>query len=318
MTPAFAAIDIGSNTLRMMIAAPTEGSPPWRLVEHVQVITRLGEGLHRHGRLSAEAMARSIERLREFSARLKHHGVSQQRVYAVATAAVREAANGQAFLARLMKEAGIRAEVIAGDAEADLSLQGVCAALAENTCADFLLFDIGGGSTEFVRANHGMRVDAISRKLGVVRLVEAHLQGDPPPVRDYSAMLHVCRQHLAAVESFWGDTHRPAHLVGTAGTVTSLAALHLGLDAYDANRVNNHAMPLADLMLLRDRLLRLTHQERAALPAIGEGRADLIIAGMAIVEAVMRHWRYRTLIAMDAGLLEGVWLAAAELGKPAA
>ncbi|RME41281.1 MAG: Ppx/GppA family phosphatase, partial [Deltaproteobacteria bacterium] len=193
------------------------------------------------------------------------------------------------------------------------SLAGACAVLDVQTRQDMLLFDIGGGSTEFIRAEAGQARDAISRPLGVVRLVETHLASDPPSDRDYAAMVNAARAHLEAVSRFWeqhGAAHPPAHLVGTAGTVTTLAATEMNLVPYDADAVNNHVMTRQSIADLRERLCAMTHEARESLPTIEEGRADLIIAGLAIVEAVMDCWNYPAMTVVDAGLLEGVWLQA--------
>jgi len=307
-----AAIDIGSNTFRMLIAEPAgPGSiTPWHTVHYTHRIVRLGEGLHHTGRLGDAGMQRALTAFNEFAALLKQHGVEPHEANAVATAAMREAGNGTEFRDQVERECGIRIRIIDGDEEAATSLNGACAVLTEETRHDMLLFDIGGGSTEFIRAADGKSRDAISRKLGVVRLVEAHLRSDPPSPEDYAAMVAAADAHLAEVEAFWGDRDVTKHLVGTAGTVTTLAATELDLCPYDANVINNHRMPLATFMALRDRLLAMTHDDRQAIRAIEPGRADLIVAGLAIIEAVLTRWNFDELIVVDAGLLEGAWLGA--------
>lgn len=302
-----AAIDIGSNTFRMLIARSAT-TRPWETVYYTHRIVRLGEGLHHTGRLSEAGIERAVAAMREFAGIIGEHGLSPRDTRAVATAAMREAANGQELVQQILAETGIKVRVIDGDTEASLSLAGACAALHESTRRDMLLFDIGGGSTEFVRAADARALDAISRKLGVVRLVEAHLRSDPPSQADYRAMLAAADAHLAEVESHWGNGRTPQHLVGTAGTVTTLAATELDLCPYDADIINNHVMTVDSFFALRNRLLSLNHAQRQALPTIEPGRADLIVAGLAIIEAVLRRWNYRELIVVDAGLLEGVWL----------
>jgi exopolyphosphatase / guanosine-5'-triphosphate,3'-diphosphate pyrophosphatase len=302
-----AAIDIGSNTFRMLIARPA-ATRPWETVYYTHRIVRLGEGLHHTGRLSEAGMERASRAMREFAAIIENHGLSPKDTRAVATAAVREAVNGQAFVQRILAETGIAVRVIDGDTEAALSLAGACAVLHESTRRDMLLFDIGGGSTEFVRAADGRLMDAISRKLGVVRLVEAHLHSDPPSQGDYRGMLQAADAHLAEVEAHWGDGRAPHHLVGTAGTVTTLAATELGLCPYDADIINNHVMTADAFFTLRDRLLSLSLAKRQELPTIEQGRADLLVAGLAIIESILRRWDYWEMSVVDAGLLEGVWL----------
>ncbi len=311
-----AAIDLGSNTFRLLIARPRppgEAGPPWHRVDYAHRIVRLGEGLHQSGRIQDAARERAVAALRDFAHIMQNHGLKPELAHAVATAALREAANGEEVVRTFARETGIRPRIISGDEEARLSLAGACAVLDVQTRQDMLLFDIGGGSTEFIRAEAGQARDAISRPLGVVRLVETHLASDPPSDRDYAAMVNAARAHLEAVSRFWeqhGAAHPPAHLVGTAGTVTTLAATEMNLVPYDADAVNNHVMTRQSIADLRERLCAMTHEARESLPTIEEGRADLIIAGLAIVEAVMDCWNYPAMTVVDAGLLEGVWLQA--------
>jgi len=312
-----ASIDIGSNTLRLLIARPASDSSsiePWEEIEYTHRIARLGEGLHHTRHLSEAGMERTLKALSEFRSLIDLHQVPPANVFAVATAAMREAENGRSFRQRALSETGIDISIISGDDEALRSLQGSASVLNRETRNDMLLFDIGGGSTEFIRANHDGIVDAISCKLGVVRLVEAHLHSDPPSSADYKAMKETAEEHLESVTDHWlmGPAHTPKALVGTAGTVTTLAAVQMDLVPYDAHRVNNHRIGLDEFHQLRDRLLSMSHAEREVIAAIEKGRADLIIAGLAIIDAIMEKWGYRDLITVDAGLLEGNWLASYE------
>jgi len=310
--PLRAAIDIGSNTFRLLIARPVtneHASPPWKTVYYTHRIVRLGEGLHHSGKLSEAGMRRAATALEEFVGIITAHGIKPEDTHAVATAAMRDAENGKDFSYRIGQETGLHIRIIEGESEAAMSLQGAAAVLETKTWKDMLLFDIGGGSTEFIRASNGNLCDAISRKLGVVRLVDAHLNSDPPGTADYAAMIAASNRHLDSVEQHWGDNRIPAYLVGTAGTVTTLAAIHLDLAPYDADIINNHVITWVDFLALRDRLLSLTHNQRQAMRTIEEGRADLMVAGLAIIETVMMRWHYSKLIVVDAGLLEGAWLA---------
>jgi len=306
-----ASIDIGSNTFRMLIAKKASAHP-WGTVYYTHRIVRLGEGLHHTGRLSDAGMSRAVQAMREFTDIIRNHDLNPEDTCAVATAAMREAGNGEELRQKIFETTGITIRIIDGDTEASLSLSGASAVLHDETRRDMLLFDIGGGSTEFVRATNGTLKDAISRKLGVVRLVEAHLHSDPPTTSDYQAMLHAADKHLAEVETHWGDMRIPAHLVGTAGTVTTLAAVHLDLHPYVADKINNHIITTDEFIELRDRLLSLTHEQRQALPTIEQGRADLLVAGLAIIEAIFSRWAYHDMRVVDAGLLEGAWLASHE------
>jgi exopolyphosphatase/guanosine-5'-triphosphate,3'-diphosphate pyrophosphatase len=306
--PLYAAIDLGSNTFRFLIA---RAGSPWHTVCYRHHVVRLGQGLHDSGLLCEEAMQRGVTALADFRRLLDEHGVPSEHVRAVSTSAVRSAANREVFVARVAQETGIHIEVISGDEEAETSLLGSCAVLEPDYAADMLLFDIGGGSTEFVRASHGRAEQAISEPLGVVRLVDACLRSDPPAHADYQAMLARCEQHLDAVERSWQGKKAPAALVGTAGTVTTLAATMLDLYPYDAATINNTIMRHDDFVALRDRLLAMPLCERQAIRTIEPGRADLMIAGCAIVESVLHRWGYDQMVVVDAGLLEGVFLTLA-------
>lgn len=306
----FAAIDIGSNTFRLLIAEPAKpgSSTPWQTIYYTHRIIRLGQGLHHSGQLAETAMQRGMQAFTDYADLIAHYQVLPAHVFATATAAMREASNGAVFRDAVQAETGIDIRIIGGESEAGMSLNGASAVLPASTRKDMLLFDIGGGSTEFIRAANGACRDAISRKLGVVRLVEAHLHSDPPSLPDYSAMLATTDAHLAEVEKFWGDKQPPATLVGTAGTVTTLAATELDLCPYNADIINNHSMSRAAFVSLRDRLLGMNHVERQAIRTIEQGRGDLIVAGLAIIEAILNRWHYDEIIVVDAGLLEGAWL----------
>jgi len=310
----FAAIDIGSNTFRLLIAevSSSGSTTPWHTIYYTHRIIRLGEGLHHTGRLTETAMQRAMQAFGDYAELLTRYQVSPDHVSATATAAMRDAENGTAFRNRVAEETGIDIHIIEGETEANMSLAGASAVLTSHTRSNMLLFDIGGGSTEFIRAADGHCRDAISRKLGVVRMVEAHLRSDPPSGSDYNAMLATADSHLAEVERFWGnnrgDIAPPTTLVGTAGTVTTLAATELDLYPYDADIINNHSMSRASFETLRDRLLDMNHEQRQAIRTIEEGRGDLIVAGLAIVETIMNRWHYDEMIVVDAGLLEGAWL----------
>jgi exopolyphosphatase/guanosine-5'-triphosphate,3'-diphosphate pyrophosphatase len=310
----FAAIDIGSNTFRLLIAEPSQNSAatPWQTIHYSHCITRLGEGLHHSGKLSDAGMSRAIQVLNEFSSLLQDFNVSSSHTLAAATAAVREAENGLQFKDRVKAETGINITIFTAELEANTALAGACAVLKPATASSMLLFDIGGGSTEFTRTRLGIQHDAISRKLGVVHLVEAHLHSDPPSPEDYQAMIDTTLEHLRAVEGKWSDSQPPRQLVGTAGTVTTLAAIELDLFPYNNAIINNHRMSKQTFFSLRDRLLALNHKERLQIRTIETGREDLIIAGLAIIEAIIQRWHYDELITVDAGMLEGVWFKASQ------
>ncbi len=310
----YAAIDIGSNTFRLLIAEPSQNKKgtPWQTICYSHCITRLGEGLHHSGKLSEAGMSRALQTLSDFASLLQDFDVAPCHTLAAATAAMREAENGVRFKNRVRAETGIDIQIFSAELEASTALSGACAVLEPDTSCDMLLFDIGGGSTEFTRTRNAEQHDAISRKLGVLRLVEAHLHSDPPSPEDYQSMIETASEHLRAVEAQWSDAQPPKHLAGTAGTVTTLAATELDLFPYDASSINNHRMSKSAFFSLRDRLLALNHKERLQIRTIEAGREDLIIAGLAIIEAIIQRWHYEELITVDAGMLEGTWLRASQ------
>ncbi len=302
-----ASIDLGTNTVRLLVveAAP-EG---WRMLDADQRVTRLGEGLARSGRLGAAPMARTAAAVTEYVGRARQAGADPR---IVATSAVREAANGAEFARALEATSGMVVEVVSGEEEARLTVRGVTAALGGSARA-LLVFDIGGGSTEYTLARDGrVRVGA-SLRLGVVPLAERY----PFPERVEPTRYATLRGEISArLEAELPVAIRTANfdvLAGTAGTVTTLAALDLALTRYDAALVQGHTLTRAAVARLRDRLNALTVAERAALPCLEPGRADLIVPGTAVVEATLDVLGVDALRVSDWGLREGMMIEA--LGK---
>lgn len=303
-----AVLDIGSNTIRLLIAETR--SSPYKKLHYQHGIARLGEGLQHSGQLSEAGMARATGLFRQFIDVCQTFSIEPQQIKAVATAAIREASNGTSFVEHVFATTGLRIQVIDGENEAKLALLGAQSALANHIQQNMLLFDIGGGSTEFSRVRDGQLWDSFSEKLGVVRLTELYMRQDPPNQAEYDAMKAHSLKHLQYIEQLWGkDKAVPAYLVGTAGSVTTLAAIALEMRVYDANQVDNYRMSKARFMRLRDDLLSMTHAERLAIPALEKGREDVIIAGLAIVETLFEYWDFEEMITVDAGLLEGLLLS---------
>lgn len=298
MTDHVAAIDLGTNTARLLIAS----RDPYRQVLLKRIITRLGGGFTRESGLSEEAQRRSIAALKEFAADMAQHGVV--RVRGVATSAVRDAKNGADFCRRVKEEAGITLEVIDGNEEAVLTLRGV-ASILDNKDEDLAVFDVGGGSTEYTLAAAQKPLFSRSLPVGVVRLTEGKV-GVAEMEEKIRRELSKLQKELAGeglFERFCGAT-----LVGTAGTATTLAAIDLGMTDYDYKKVNNHTLPLGKVEALFERLLPLTPQERLQVPGLELGREDLIIAGILVVLTTMRVFGFDTFKVSDSGLLEGLIL----------
>ena len=296
-----ATVDLGTNTVRLLVVAP-DGSA-WRTLHQTQRVTRLGEGQGDTGRLRPEPMRRTAATVAEFARAARALGAARVRI--VATSAVREAANREEFVARLEREAGERVEVVSGEEEARLTLKGVTSGLP-GLDRSFVLFDIGGGSTEFILARGGLPAAAVSLRLGVVALQEEW--GEPGPVRGehFARLLRHVEQRLAAEVPEAIAAAPAALLVGTAGTVTTLAALELGLAAYDPAAVHGHRLYRAAVERQLARLGALDVRARGLLPCLEPGRADVIIPGIAICLAAMARCGRESLVVSDRGLREGI------------
>ncbi|MEL6364071.1 MAG: Ppx/GppA phosphatase family protein [Pseudomonadota bacterium] len=315
--PVVAAIDLGTNNCRLLIASK-RGSG-FRVVDAFSRIVRLGEGVSLSGRLSDAAMQRTVDALRICADKIRRRGVT--RVRCIATQACRMASNSDDFVARVREETGLVFEVISAEEEARLGLRG-CASLLDPAVDGALVFDIGGGSTEVSwldmrawgaeEAARG-RTPAVSAWLsipmGVVSLHERFVeQGFGLP--EYEAVAQEVANLLLAVdgvdpvrEAF--DAGR-AHLLGTSGTVTSIAGVHLKLPSYDRKKVDGLWMGAAEARAVCDRLAGMTYDERVLEPCIGTSRAELVAYGCAIYEGVARAYPSERLRIADRGLREGV------------
>jgi len=297
-----AAIDLGTNTVRLLVTE-ADRTAAWRVIDQDQRVTRLGEGLRTSGTLGDQAMARTTTAVVEYVERAARAGATD--VLVCATSAVRDADNGAAFVQMLERRTGRPVRVVSGDEEARLTLRGVLYGLPP-IAGPLIVFDIGGGSTEFILAEGGALSLAVSLRLGVVSLAERF----PFPAtvdRDrYAELTNEVRAHLATGLPPAVRQRRADLLVGTAGTVTTLAALDLGLRAYDSRRVQGHRLSRRAIEALGERLGALSMAERAALPCLEPGRADLIIPGLAIVEATLECVGVETLIVSDYGFREGI------------
>jgi exopolyphosphatase/guanosine-5'-triphosphate,3'-diphosphate pyrophosphatase len=296
-----ATIDLGTNTVRLLVVAV--GDRGWENLREAQRVTRLGQGQGMGGALQEEPMARTASTVAEFVAAARALGASRVRL--VATSAVREAPNGQLFAARLRQATGCAIEVLSGEDEARLALLGVSAGLPSLREA-FVLLDIGGGSTEVVLARSGRAAAWVSLQLGVVALAERFMDSGPLDRARYDEMAREIEERLSREMP---DAIAAGHarvLVGTAGTVTALAALALGLSSYDSARVHGHVLARDAIERQRDRLAAMTLAERATLPSLERGRADVLIPGIAICLGAMAQLGFDSLVVSDWGLREGV------------
>ena len=315
----FGALDLGTNNCRLLIARPHQTS--FRVLDAYSRTVRLGEGLANSGRLSPDAMMRTIEALKVCASRIERRGVTQLR--AVATEACRAAENSREFMALAEAETGLRFDIISTEEEARLAVES-CASLIDRESDDVLVFDIGGGSTELVwldrRQNQGgdpLPIRAwTSVPHGVVNLTEKFGSGDEPgndPRAIFDAMVETVRASLrrfAVPEEAQGAfANGRAHMVGNSGTVTTIAGVLLGLPRYDRARVDGAWINLSAAAALGRDLASRPLLERAAHPCIGAERADLILPGAAILKAIQSIWPCERLRVADRGLREGVLLS---------
>ncbi len=299
----YAAIDVGTNTLRLLIAEAVSHDD-FIILHEEQEITRLGEGLIPSRLLQDGPWRRSLVVLRRFAEVTR--SFKAEGVAAVATSAVREAMNREELVAEIARETGLTVRVIDGREEARLTLLGVRRGLRLGSWR-ILVMDVGGGSTEFVLAK-GEAIEAIvSTGLGVVKLTEQYLLSDPPTPGELLALQHVVARRIDRLRS-----ELPAlegtQLVGTAGTLTTLAAIDLGLVTYDWEKVQGHCVSLATVRELLDRLASLPLPDRRGIPGLESGRADVILAGAAIVAASLERLGYKEIRVSDGGLREGILL----------
>jgi exopolyphosphatase/guanosine-5'-triphosphate,3'-diphosphate pyrophosphatase len=315
MRGTYAALDLGTNNCRLLIARPAGDG--FVVIDAFSRIVRLGEGLARTGRLSDAAMGRAIAALSVCAEKLRRRNVTLVR--SVATEACRRASNGAEFVARVLAETGIRLQIISAEQEARLAVMG-CHALLEPGTGPALVFDIGGGSTELVlldgdiggEANGPPKVgDWFSAPWGVVSLSESepHVGGSEAELRAAYA-----RMRARVAEAFapfaatlrTRDAQSDGRLLGTSGTVTTLASLHLDLPNYDRRAVDGLIVPAESMRGLCQRLAGMTVTERAELACIGNERADLVVAGCAILETILDLWPAERLSVADRGIREGI------------
>jgi exopolyphosphatase/guanosine-5'-triphosphate,3'-diphosphate pyrophosphatase len=318
----YGALDLGTNNCRLLVARPSRRG--FLVIDAFSRIIRLGEGVLRSGRLSEAAMARTVDALRVCSDKMRRRGVSRSRL--IATEACRIAENSGEFIERVKNETGLSIEIVSRETEAKLAVSG-CASLIDRNADWALVFDIGGGSSELIwldlsnlqrpwRRSLFDRLDVqnsiaawTSLPVGVVSLAERHGGRDVSP-EGYEAMVLDVVQSLAAFEAehrFGERTKgRGVHFLGTSGTVTTIAGIHLALPVYERSRVDGCWLGAGEARDVSDKLLAMNYAQRAAQPCIGHERADLVLAGCAILEALLRIWPCERLRVADRGLREGI------------
>lgn len=305
----YGAVDLGTNNCRLLIAAPQ--GRKFRIVDAFSRIVRLGEGLSTTGALSDAAMERALDALQVCAGKVQQRGVTHMRC--IATQACRSASNGNEFLARVREETGLNFDVITAEEEAQLAVAG-CAELIDREAKAALIFDIGGGSTELSWLKNTQQGDFelaawMSMPVGVVSLSEKW-DGAKLTEEAYESAVKEVREKLKA----FGDPAElkrifeegDAHFLGTSGTVTSIAGVNLELPRYRRDKVDGIWLSLADARTVTKRLRNMSFAERAAEPCIGEERADLVVCGCAILDALAREWPVTRIRVADRGLREGM------------
>jgi exopolyphosphatase / guanosine-5'-triphosphate,3'-diphosphate pyrophosphatase len=320
--PVYGALDLGTNNCRLLVARPSRRG--FLVIDAFSRIIRLGEGVLRSGCLSEIAMSRTIDALKICSDKMRRRNVSRSRL--IATEACRIASNSGEFIDRVRRDTGLAIEIVSRETEAKLAVSG-CASLIDRNCDWALVFDIGGGSSELIwldltRLDRPWRRSIYDRlevqsciagwtslPIGVVSLAERH-GGREVGRESYEAMVADVMQALTDFEGAHRFRDRIsngcAHFLGTSGTVTTIAGIHLGLPAYDRSRVDGCWLGATDVRRVSDALIGMSYAERVSQPCIGQERADLVLAGCAILEALLRVWPCQRLRVADRGLREGI------------
>tara|TARA_R110000782_G_scaffold268047_2_gene364031 strand:+ start:7355 stop:8380 length:1026 start_codon:yes stop_codon:yes gene_type:complete len=308
MRNSYAAIDLGTNNCRLLIAKPSADG--FVVIDAFSRIVRLGEGLAATGALSDAAIARAISALSICADKLRKRKVTLAR--SVATEACRRASNGAEFIARVKQETGIALDIISAQEEARLAVLG-CHALLEPGDGPALIFDIGGGSTELVLVDSSGSapriIDWLSAPWGVVSLTESEpLSEGNADQRSaaYARMRARVTEAFAPFADRLPDGGGQKRLLGTSGTVTTLASVHLDLPKYDRQLIDGLIVPTDSMRSISQRLSSMSLEERRALPSIGAERADLVVAGCAILEGIIDIWPAARLGIADRGIREGI------------
>jgi exopolyphosphatase / guanosine-5'-triphosphate,3'-diphosphate pyrophosphatase len=294
-----ATLDVGTNTVLMLIAE-RDATGAVRTIADLSRITRLGRGVDSSGQLDHESAAQTLAAITEFAQRARALGA--EKIVGVATAALRDVKDGRDFIAQVKARAGVDLEIITGETEAQLSYLAVVRGLALDPAAKLLIVDIGGGSTELIRAEPDRKLDLASLQLGSVRLTERLVHCDPPTAREAADLRLAIDEALHQL----GWEFTPDIMVGLAGTVTTVCAVALGLASYDPKIVHGHRLSNDDVMATIRKFGAVPLAERKRLPGLEAGRADVIFAGAAILERIMCHFHMTEIVVNDQGVRWGL------------
>ena len=303
MTRRVAAVDCGTNSIRLLIADVDPDRATLRDVDRRMEIVRLGQGVDTTGRLAPEALDRTLKALRGYAGLIESRGAGAVRM--VATSATRDAVNADEFTRRVTGVLGTGPEVVGGDEEARLSFLGATAELGASVAAPYLVTDIGGGSTEFVLGQHGQVASALSVNVGCVRMTERHLRDDPPSRAQIAAATADIDRAIAQAAAVV-DVSRARTLVGLAGSVTTVAGIALDLPAYDPERLHHSRIRAGQVHEVTTRLLAQTRTERARIPVMHPGRIDVIGGGALILDRIMIRLGLAEVLVSEHDILDGI------------
>jgi exopolyphosphatase/guanosine-5'-triphosphate,3'-diphosphate pyrophosphatase len=299
-----AAVDCGTNSLRLLIAEPTNSGSLADLERRTEIV-RLGQGVDATGEFHPDALARTFTVVEQYADRIRQAGVPVDRIHFVATSASRDVRNREVFFDGVRQRLGVTPDVISGDKEAQLSFTGALSRVRPEG-EPVLVMDIGGGSTEFIVGSAAAEMSfAISLDIGSVRITERFLKTSPPAAADLAAAAAYVDGLL---ESSAVDFASVGTWIGVAGTATTLAGVYLELAEYDRERVHGASIPLADLAALLKRLSTMTVEEIRALPSMHPGRADVITGGSLIASRVAVHVPVPDMIVSESDILDGIAL----------
>jgi exopolyphosphatase/guanosine-5'-triphosphate,3'-diphosphate pyrophosphatase len=311
MSERVASIDIGTNSVRLLVAEPGAVPGTLRTVERLMTITRLGQGVDRAGVLADEAVDRTVAALETYREVMDRSGVAPGRVRMSTTSASRDAANREVFFARAEAAVGAAPELLSGDDEARLSFQGATSDL-DPALGPFLVFDLGGGSTEFVLGTSGPAgavAGALSLDVGCVRLTERFLQSDPPEPEDLSAAISYVDTWLDDVVRDLPGSGDARTVVGLAGTVTTVAAVELGLESYDRDAVHHFVLTKEAAEEVFRTLATESLADRMHNPGLEPARADVIVGGCCALVAIYRRLALEEILVSEADILDGLALS---------
>jgi exopolyphosphatase/guanosine-5'-triphosphate,3'-diphosphate pyrophosphatase len=301
-----ASLDLGTNSTRVLVARPVEGR--LEVLDRRNMITRLGQGVGASGRLAPEAVDRTLACLRDYREILDRHGVDRVRV--AATSASRDAANRDQFFDAVEALIGTRPELLSGDEEGRLSFRGATGEL-DPASGPFLVVDIGGGSTEFIVGTD--RVEGVaSVDIGCVRLTEKFLLHDPPQAEELSACISLTDAYLDDVVREIPAAAEARTLVGLAGTVTTVAAVEIGLETYDRDRIHHFHLTHEAAEDVFRTLATESRADRIHNPGLEEGRADVIVGGCCVLVALFRRFGFDEMVVSESDILDGLALSLLE------